>query len=460
MLNGRPTHFYSIFLHVILLLSISSALMIGFYEWPIADDFCNMSRLRDVGIYEFTSHAYQNWTGRIFTTYILASVLAFVPIELTNYVIVIQASMFIASVWFAIGWLNIEGNFIEYKKKNYFLLFFLIFYLFLTYSHVVGEAVYWLTGSIVYVTPLFLLTATKPFLEWISKKISYSLVKFSAIFIWFLFLGNSIELLTIPSFFMTFYLLYKASFPALEKRKFYLASLLGYFVGTCVLIFSPGNYSRAASVHKNIIIDFSSIIINFIKTLKILATSMDRYSFVSVYPIILIILGIITFFVCRKSNSLKNKTLKINYLNTIFFFCIAYLSYIPMIFAVDFFANRTFIYFFFFHTISSIYLIKQFFLFLKFNVEKSIFYVSLALFSLFSFKLAPQFQEARIANQNFLIRHNHLLESRGEDVSVNKIVDPKKVSNLYVNDISIDRTHWINSCLSEYYELKSVRLLE
>jgi hypothetical protein len=227
-----------------------------------------------------------------------------------------------------------------------------------------------------------------------------------------------------------------------------------------VLIFSPGNYSRAASVHKNIIIDFSSIIINFIKTLKILATSMDRYSFVSVYPIILIILGIITFFVCRKSNSLKNKTLKINYLNTIFFFCIAYLSYIPMIFAVDFFANRTFIYFFFFHTISSIYLIKQFFLFLKFNVEKSIFYVSLALFSLFSFKLAPQFQEARIANQNFLIRHNHLLESRGEDVSVNKIVDPKKVSNLYVNDISIDRTHWINSCLSEYYELKSVRLLE
>ena len=460
MLNIKSLHLNNFLLQIILFITVSSVIIIGFYSWPIADDFCNFFNLRHESIYEFTSSAYHSWTGRIFTTSIIAAVLTFIPIELTNYVIVIETFMFIASVWFATSWLNNKETFIQFEKKYYFLMFFLIFYLLLTYSHVVGESLYWLTASIVYIIPLFLLTATKPFLECISTKIRYSTMRFFAIFIWFLCLGNSIELLVIPAIFMTFYLLYKISFPISERRKIYFSSIIGLFFGAGILIFSPGNYSRAASVHKEISFDFYSIIINFINMLKILATSLNKYFFIGVYPMILLIVGIISFSKIKKGNSLKAKALKINFFSALFFFCIAYLTYIPMIFALDFFAKRTLIYFFFFHTFSFIFLFKQFFLISNINEKKFILYFCIALFSLFFFKLSPQLYEARIARQNFFARHYYLLESKGNDVSVDKIVNPKKLSSLYTNDISVDQTHWINSCLSEYYGLSSIRLLD
>ncbi|HHR5957318.1 TPA: DUF6056 family protein [Providencia alcalifaciens] len=176
---------------------------------------------------------YFSWSGRFVSDYFSTLVLS------TNSQIL--KSTAIASILTVLLFLitKIGSSFNESNKLIY-LHFLILFFIYWITSPNIGQIVFWIVGAANYLlTNLFVVIFIYSLIQYLNKRKGITTLLFVSFFA-----GCSNEnttwIVLLTSLTTSFYLYHK------EKNKILLLSTLLVFVGFSVLIFSPGNFNRAA----------------------------------------------------------------------------------------------------------------------------------------------------------------------------------------------------------------------
>ena len=355
------------FFYLVFLLSLILIFFAIYFHPPVGDDYYfTQSILNNPSFIEYYTHYYLNWTGRslqsLLTYWVFSN-----SLNLLIYKFLLLPSLIFTFYFFLRKILKIKIKFISIDFILLFVCFWFIF-------PAIDETIFWTSGSINYLVPLFFsIFYLGIFSEELKKKnilvfIFYSIASF---------LAGSSHLQTfsgcfiVSSFFMFLY--YKKN---LNKFKSHLIFYILFLIGGMVLIFAPGNFARLgnfgfetstiSALYKSILFIFSSVFY-----------LGDAQS--SLIYFLLITLLFILFF---KKFSIKFLNIKSNYIWLVAFF-VSLICVIPVINSVT-----TRVIFF------PLFLLTTFFLniiFFKYNpiyhlkIKKIVFYFLIMIFFLESF---------------------------------------------------------------------------
>jgi hypothetical protein len=355
------------FYYVVFLLSLILIFFAIYFHPLVGDDYYfTQSILDNPGFIEYYIHYYLNWTGRslqsLLTYWVFSN-----SLNLLIYKFFLLPSLIFTFYFFLRKILKIKIKFISIDFIILFICFWFIY-------PAVDETIFWTSGSINYLVPLFFsIFYLGIFSEDLKKKnilvfIFYSISSF---------LAGSSHLQTfsgcfiVSSFFMFLY--YKKN---LNKFKSHIIFYILFLVGGMVLIFAPGNFERLgnfsfetsaiSTLYKSILYIFSSVFY--------LGDTQSSL----IYFLIIILLFILFF----KKVSIKFLIDKSNYIWLVAFF-LSLICVIPVINSVT-----TRVIFF------PLFLLTTFFLniiFFKYNpsyhlkIKKVVFYFLVMIFFLESF---------------------------------------------------------------------------
>ena len=435
---------------------------LGFLGWPVADDFCNAIDVLNMGIFGFIESVFYKNSGRIFTTAILATSFAWVSFQ---YIHIVMACM--GALLVCISMISISYIFPGASKAIRIAsgaIFSCVFWVLL--GAATGEVVYWPTGGYVYLVPLFLLVMSKKMMTIsINASQSRAIASYALAFAWYFFLGNSIELLIVPSVTLLtyFYLIYWSS--SKRARLILAISSFGFLFGFLLLVTSPGNFVRAGASAGHVltpsILDLTKNYYKVISWLSSIVPGVRPYS-------ILLFLLFATRIIheCFNRHLIGIGTFKDFLGNPLYLsflcLCVGYLSYLPFSFVPDFFATRAKIYFVFFYAVSLFYFLK-YLLGLINNLNLRIAVIlsfGLTAFSIFAYQISNDYRIAYGIRKNYLARVEFIRLHRGEEIFISPLTMAGQLpKHLHFNDASVDPQHWINQCMARYYYVDRISLL-
>ncbi len=220
-------------------LSILPFLLISIFNNPTADDFCYNCQSRDLGFWNAQISQYTNWTGRYFSS----AILSIEPLVSGSFLIyklipiIILISLFV-SIYHLISLL-----FTNLKKRDFYILTFLIMTMYLFQMPTISKGFYWLAGSITYqvsnILAIFLFCFLIKFIK--TNKLLYLIL--SILFSVLAVGTNEVSMLFINIIVGVIFI-----FKSIQKKKIHypiLILLIFTFIFSLLVIKSPGNTIRA-----------------------------------------------------------------------------------------------------------------------------------------------------------------------------------------------------------------------
>jgi len=432
------------------ILSILPFIIISFFNNPTADDFCYNCQSRDLGFWNAQLSWYNDWSGRYFSS----AILSIKPLVSDSFLIyklipIILLISLLTSIYYLSSLL-----FVNLKKRDFFILTFFIFILYLIQMPSISQGLYWLAGSITYqlsnVLAILLFCFLIKLIETNEKK--YLII---SIFFAFLVIGSNETSMLLINFLIGTIFIFK--FVQQKKINYSLLILLIFIlIFSIIVIKSPGNTIRASSYpNKNQI--FYAIY------KSILAVK----SYLGIWLPFIIVFTFIFFDYFGKTINIK--TSKIFSINPIIVFLVIFS--IPFI---GFFTGywsvgrtppfRTINVIYFYFLIGFIYLTFVLFFRLKQNENNFITYskwVKYSLFIMIFIQLGKE-NNIRVAYSDLLSgqAYNYDLELRNRYENIQKskndiLYVPKltyKPITIFCGDITNDSKDWRNQCYDSYYK--------
>ena len=392
------------FYYIIFFISLSFIFFTIYLHPHVGDDYYFIQSVLDYpNFIEYFVHWYFNWTGRSLQTFISFWVFSD-DLNLVIYKFFLLPSLLFAFYFYLKKIINIK---IKFLSVDYIILFICYWFIY----PAIDETIFWTSGSINYVVPLFFSIFYLGLFTEIVKKNKKNIF----VFIFYSissFLAGSSHLQTfsgcfvISSFFMFLY--YKEN---INKFKSLVIFYILFLIGGLVLISAPGNFERLGNF------SFETTVLSTIYKLILFITSSVFYLGDTQSSLIYFLLIILFCFLFLKKISIKFLINKSNYIWLVAFF-FSLICTIPAINSI----NTRVIFF-------PIFLLTTFFLniiFVKYNpnyqlrIKKIIFYFLVMIFFLESFLGSLTNYVYKKENE---IRINIIKNAKAK--SVNKAVIPQ-----------------------------------
>ena len=441
------------FLAIIVLITIG---LYGLYIWPTADDYCNLIQAKGHDtVFKYASSLYFNWTGRFLSNYLIGLAVQKVGIDNFRFVSCILGLVMVVSTAYLVKSI--------FKKISIFSSVLLCssilaFWALSNRQFPFGEVVYWVTGGLVYTISLFFGALFLYYLE--ADKIKLSVLTLVVGFL----LGISLENL---SFAISGYVALRCLFLLQQGKKSEIRKVLWLFlpfvIGSFFLFLAPGNFVRAKYSDSSFKMNASFLVKNFFDIISLYKSLTKSYIMrVSYIPTLMGLLVFPLYFF--KKDSVKVVVENEYFQKSLCFLVGAYSSVIPMVLVSEFAAPRTGFVFFVFMSFAVIsfgaflfsllksrgYLLQQFWSHL----------LSLGCIVLFGIYLY-HFSKNFITSKNFYAdahrREKEILSNPSIDVVTRRIELPVG-RYIHFNDIVADKDNWINACVAQFYERKTIRL--
>ena len=226
---------------VVLVLFIALA-AVALTSWPTADDYCNRVMVAEKGVGGAIQWLYFTWSGRLASGAPLYLTFSFVDLPALRWVSLALAGMLTLAAWQIASFLALED-----RAARWPLFAFILASLALGLYPLLGQAVFWATGGIVYMLPLVLtllwLVPVRRLLHGRSLRggAAYGFALGVAV-------GDSIELVW-PILAAYLALVVPREWRSLpEKDRLSLQwRMAGVAAGALLLVAAPGNYVRATA---------------------------------------------------------------------------------------------------------------------------------------------------------------------------------------------------------------------
>jgi len=365
VLNKNLVNFY----YIIFFLSLSFIFFAIYFHPHVGDDYYFIQSVSDYpNFIEYFIHWYFNWTGRFLQSF-LSFWLFSNNLNLIIYKFFLLPSILLTFYFYLKKIINIKIKFLSIDFIILFICFWFIY-------PAIDETIFWTSGSINYVIPLFFSIFYLGLFNEIAKKNKKNIF----VFIFYStssFLAGSSHLQTFSGCFVVssflMFLYYKEN---INKFKSLLVFYVLFLVGGLVLISAPGNFERLGNF------SFETSALSTIYKLILFITSSVFYLGDTQSSLIYFLLIILFYFLFLKKMSIKFLMNKSNYIWLAAFF-FSLICTIPAINSI----NTRVIFF-------PIFLLTTFFLniiFFRYNpnyqlrIKKIIFYFLVMIFFLESF---------------------------------------------------------------------------
>lgn len=316
--------FYSnyIFLNLILLLVLSIYILLAFFAFPFADDYCWVERSKEIGFINHQFQALNEWNGR-YTSNTLIILLGFLSDLFKSYtfVIILTLILFFISIFFLLNTFLIKKN--KFSKTLFFTLAFILVY----FSALpdISQTIYWLSGNLTYQSGNILTILLISALIYRSKnysKLNNFFINFFCFFLTFLAIGTNEITLLVTLFTLSIGLLLNKILK--NRDNFWIIIFLFGLLVSCFSIFSPGNFKRLNTISDYLTTGYP----NLVASLLYLPWSSLRFFYwisnlsIWIFTVIFFINFKISFNYNFIQNKTKKKSLKYFFLLFIFFYFI------------------------------------------------------------------------------------------------------------------------------------------
>jgi|GEM_PF-4052262 len=460
------------------LLASASIVGLGFLAWPFGDDFAHYSVLHTRFLnpclskggatscywYSFLQEMeywYLTLSGRV-TSNILICLKAFLPLGKANVLIGLFSSVLVISAYVVSSLVVHSDN--RASQRHFVMFAFLFSIWFGMPPEVFAESTYFLTGSVVYLTPLFLgllwlraiyVLVVSP----IEKEMTwYYLPLWLG---WGVATGACMETLSPALIFVSLalLLLYRPSFGFQNKVKF--SSLnLGVIIGTMFMISAPGTTSRrAVMANSTAMPNFNELMDNYISL-------VSKFLELSVWVVVFSLVSGMCLFMIFSAHQ-ERVTKEVHAENRraagegVVWLSAAFVSIMPLAFIVGYTPARTGYFFFIFVCVAILRVFAaptHFFSAIWSRWLHRAGLVGVLSLSLFFFKSGVEEWRAALPYKREVQRRHEFLNlptNRNQAVYVKPITVARPIRS---HDAAIpgDRSHWISLSYADAYGLMSV----
>lgn len=240
-------HQNKILLGLLFLVSLG-VLVYGFNGFPAVDDYVYYEIIGDSGGFEYVRHLYVTWTGRVFSSAMIAVGRTFVGLEDSYILTGLLSGLLLLSAWLMSRLVNPEAARSTHFART--LLIVCIFW-FAFEPNTLAVMFFWVTGGFVYAAPLVLgLIWCLSFRSACSSDRGEqpSNMRIALAFFISVLAGNAFESLS-PAL-VTFGILYAWRYWRFQTPRHHLDWILrivGLIVGTAANALAPGNFMRAGA---------------------------------------------------------------------------------------------------------------------------------------------------------------------------------------------------------------------
>lgn len=434
-------------------LCLFSIILLGLFTSPILDDlsYHNMF-IKNDGLPNSLVIMYKGWSGRIFSMTLWYA--ALINVEMIPLVSIFLSLIFSITCCLVAKFLPLNGL---SKKEPYLIWLILIITFWISMWPFLSHCVYWVTGGIVYIVPLFLGLLWSKFL--LDLKIKNVPLNPLLLFLFSIIVGMGQEQISFSLGFIALFILLKDwKHLSRDKRKVFFILVFGVFLGSLFTLAAPGNFNRGA---KGLSFNPEAVVNNsFFVILRVIESFWKKAS-------ICLISGIFQVLIFRRlyKNSPKNLENKLSLSNWIFFWVGASISsMIPFFFVPSLMATRNFFFPVFFLSVMSLGI--PYYFVEKLNELPNQFFkkalpilIGISFFGIFTFLISKEYllsSSLKVAlNKRDLILRNP--KNRGNKIILDKI-NQKLPKTIFYSEISDDPSHWHNKSIATFYGLKSIRI--
>ena len=420
---------------------------------PAADDYCNRVLVDGDGIAGALRWLWFEWSGRLVTGVPLNLAFALVDLPAMRWVSLALACLFALAAYQIASLLAIEARALRWP-----LAAFVLAALAVGLYHLLGQAVFWATGGIVYVLPLVLALL---WLTPVRRIVHGALPREGAAygFVLGLAVGNSIELV-LPILAAYVALVVPSRWDSLSAvaRRALGFRVAGAIVGAAVLVAAPGNYARARVTPDSFRFEPQYVVAQYLHMLDEIA--------MSVWPMLAIIgaLAIASLLVANRVSATSTAHERPSPVREAGALALgAFASIVPVLAAPAQFAPRNGIYLLVFALVAALLPLVAYAQRARWHPFVSAAFIGLAATGTVLMS-APLAADARLSSEY----RDRLL---ARDLTLRRIALPTQVDavvtridlpvppTLHYIELSTNVTEWINVCIAKHYGLRSIALV-
>jgi len=439
-------------------LAIFPFLLISFYNNPSADDFCYNYKSNTLGFWNTQLYVYNNWNGRYFSTAVL-SIKSLVSEPFFVYRLI--PVILLGSLFFSIYQLS-SLIFVNLKRRDFYILTFYCFIIYLIQMPSVSQGFYWLAGAVNYQISNILTIGFVYFLIKLlntNKRIYLLLSIFFAILI----IGSNETSMLLFDFLIGIIFIYKYLHHKKINYSLFII-LLFAIIFSLIVIKSPGNTLRASNFQDEHEL-FSAVFNTVIAAINHLMKWI---------PIIIISIFIFYDYFNTKINAYKPTIFNINPIFAFFVvFSIPFIGFFPGYWIMG---NspplRTINVIYFYFLIGFIYLSFVLFFklkkhnknFISFSIWVKYFLMVIILISMINKNNIRTAYSNLLSGSAYrynleLINRYELIRNNNKDTCyVPKLIS--KPATIYFDDITNDSNNWNNECYAKYWNSKPILIKE
>jgi len=426
---------------------------VAFASWPTADDYCNRVLVAEGGVSGGLHWLFFEWSGRLVSGVPLYSMFALVDLPALHWMSVALACLLAVAAG-QIGAL-LAG---EDRPLRWPLCAFVFTALVLGLYRLLGQAVLWSTGGVVYMLPLVLALL---WLASVRRLLQGRAPRAGAIcgFLIGVLAGNSIEL--VWAILLTYVVFVAPSrWHALSSiaRRGLVARIVGLAAGMLLLVVAPGNYARAKVTPGSFTVEPAYLVSQYFAMLK------EIVAFAWPMAAIVVAVAFTSIVAWREARRFEKIAVEPSPLREAAALAIGALaSIVPLLAAPPQFAPRNGFYLLIFALVAALIPLVAYARHARWRpLAAPALIVAAAMgAAIISVPLLADAAQSGVLRERQVARDRVLREMpRGN--AADAIVPPIGVwpvpRTLHFVEVESDSTQWNNLCMAKYYGLRSIAL--